>query len=69
MIPQEDIVQSQAINSEKIQTLRELGVISQEEVPVTVGDVLYAENVITKQRRIINNAPASITESKRILKG
>ena len=62
-------MQSQAINSEKIQTLRELGVISQEEVPFTVGDVLYAENVITKQRRIINNAPASITESKRILKG
>ncbi len=62
-------MQSQAIDSEKIRMLRESGVISVDEVPFMLADILYAENVITKQRRIINNAPSSILESKRILKG
>jgi hypothetical protein len=62
-------VQTQPLETDKIRLLREAGVIGNDEVPFLVADVLYAENVLTKTRRVINNAPSSIMESKRILHG
>ena len=62
-------MQNQPLEMEKTRLLREAGVIGAEEVAFLVADILYAENVVTKQRRVINNAPSSIMESKRVLRG
>ena len=62
-------METKPLDSERIKSLRDLGIISPEEVPFFTGDVLFAENVVTKSRRIINNAPSMIFESKRVLKG
>jgi len=52
---------------QQIKNMREAGIISKDEIPLKVGDLIVAENVITRERRIINK---SILENKkRILKG
>ena len=51
-------------------SLREKGVISEEEVVLKVGDLLVAYNVITQKRRRLQVTESSITESTRtLLKG
>ncbi len=51
-------------------SLREKGVISEQEVVLKVGDLLVAYNVITQKRRKLQVTEASITESTRtLLKG
>lgn len=62
-------MEAKPLDPERIKILRESGVLTPEEVPFFSGDVLFAENVVTKSRRIINNAPSTVTESKRVLKG
>ena len=58
--------------------LREASVISQEEIAIEEGDLLLAENVISKERRMLNRSVItnlqnnSITESNQkaqLLKG
>jgi hypothetical protein len=51
---------------EKQAELRLRFVIQENEVACQVGDLLFAENVITRQRRLIGN---SLNEGRRILKG
>ena len=62
-------MEAKPLEPERIKILREAGVLTPEEVPFVSGDVLFAENVVTKSRRIINNAPSVVTEAKRVLKG
>ena len=51
-------------------SLREKGVISEQEVVLKIGDLLVAYNVITQNRRKLQITEASITESTRtLLKG
>jgi hypothetical protein len=55
------------ILSEKEQSqLRQNKVISHQEVAIQVGDLLIAENVITRDRRVVG--PGTIVENRRILK-
>ena len=52
---------------QEIKRMRDSGVISHDEIPIKIGDLIVAENVITRDRRIIKK---SILENKkRILKG
>jgi hypothetical protein len=45
-------------------------VLSENEVAIEIGDLLVAENVISKDRRVIEKKHFSIQESiKRLLKG
>lgn len=48
---------------------RATGVISSEEIVFRSGDLLVAENVLTKTRRIINPTISESATNKRILKG
>lgn len=48
--------------------LRSRGLTKDNEVAVRVGDILVAENVITRERRVIEAAPMS-ESARRILKG
>jgi hypothetical protein len=49
--------------------LRSTGLISTNEVVFHVGDLYVAEDVVTKQRRIVENVDKVIGEGRQILKG
>ena len=57
------------ISDETMSLLRRQGIISKNEIAYYSGDLIVAENVITKARRVVNEASSVISESKRILKG
>jgi|TARA_E500000331_G_C17228240_1_gene701396 hypothetical protein len=48
---------------------RSSGFISGEEIAFRSGDLIVAENVITKVRRIINPTITESSSNKRVLKG
>jgi len=54
-----------------ITMLRSAGYISQNEIAYKKGDLLIAENVISNEKRVLDNVPGTILEAakKRILKG
>ena len=54
-----------------LQRLRRAGEITGEEIALSVGDVVIAENIITKDRRVLDSKKLSlILESSRtLLKG
>ncbi len=51
--------------------LRNKGIISQQEVAYWSGDILIAENVLSSEKRIIENASQFLSEAsnKKLLKG
>ena len=58
------------LSNEKIQALREMNVLTENEVAYSQGDLLVAVNVVTQERRVLN--PTVLNEdknSKRLLKG
>ncbi len=58
------------IDGNTLQKLRDQGLLTEKEVAFLSGDLIVAENVITKDRRVIEGASRIIAESnKRILKG
>ena len=55
---------------EKIKLLRSAGRVGSDETVYYSGDLLVAENVITKQRRILDENSKNLIESnQRLLKG
>lgn len=55
---------------EKIKLLRSAGRVGNDETVYYSGDLLVAENVITKQRRILDENSKNLIESnQRLLKG
>jgi hypothetical protein len=58
------------IDANTLQKLRERGLLTEKEVAFLSGDLIIAENVITKDRRVVEGASKIIAESnRRILKG
>ena len=58
------------LSNQEIESLRSNGLINDQEVAVKVGDLIVAENIITRQRRVITDAHKFLSESnKRLLKG
>jgi len=51
---------------EKQAQMRRDGTLQSDEVALRVGDILLAENVLTRERRVI---PESTNEGRRVLKG
>ena len=54
------------LNSEETRDLRNRGVLEDNEIAYVAGDLILAENVLTKCRRKISRK--SISESTRLLK-
>jgi len=54
------------LSDEKQSQMRNDGTLTRDEVALRVGDILLAENVLTRERRVI---PESTNEGRRILKG
>ena len=58
------------VDANTLQKLRDTGLLTEKEVAFLAGDLIIAENVITKDRRVIEGASRIIAENnKRILKG
>jgi len=59
------------LNEDIIALLRSGGYISKDEIAYKKGDLLIAENVISSEKRVLDNVPSTVVEanSKRILKG
>lgn len=70
-------MQDQVLNNTTLQALRSNGTISDQEVVISEGDLYYAKNVLTNDKRmltasVVNSAfqNEAITENKRtLLKG
>ena len=54
---------------EKLQELREQGLLQADEVALVEGDLLIALNVITGKRRLLNQSLQESSDGKRLLKG
>lgn len=57
------------LSEQQIKDLRDRQVISNQEIAMVIGDLLVAEDVVTKQRRVLEGEQQNITESKRLLQG
>lgn len=60
---------SQQLSYSDIETLRRKGLLSEQEIAVKNGDIILAENVVTKARRVIDASGLMLESSRRILKG
>ena len=56
------------LSNNEIAKLRQQEVISRDEIAFWTGDLCIAENVITKERRILENFK-ELSETKQLLKG
>ena len=57
------------LSNEKIQELRSLGVLQEDEIAIASGDLVVAENVVTKKRRILEKVNLHESNKRRVLKG
>ena len=57
------------LTESQLKALRSSGVISKEEIAFLSGDLLVVENVLTNQRRILEEGKSVLRETRRILKG
>ena len=56
------------VNDRDIQKLRKAGLVNNNEIVLKTGDLFVAENVLTKERRILSGAKVLLSESKRLLR-
>ena len=59
----------QPLNTLQLNKLRGESLITDEEIVYKSGDLYIAENVITKDRRILKGCDSLLQEGRRILKG
>jgi|TARA_Y100000034_G_scaffold62304_1_gene75579 hypothetical protein len=57
------------VSDDDLKKLRSSGLITQKEVAFVSGDVVIAENVITRERRVLNTGSLLLETTRRILKG
>jgi len=57
------------VSNAELDTLRSKGVINDKEIAIKVGDLLVAENVISRARRVISDGLSILEETKKLLKG
>jgi hypothetical protein len=57
------------VTNADLEKLREKGLLKQNELAFVSGDVLLAENVITRERRVLNVGGLLLESTRRILKG
>ena len=60
---------SETLSNETLEVLREEKIITENEVALLLGDKYVAENVITKERRVIHVPTRLVESNRRILRG
>jgi hypothetical protein len=53
----------------ELDTLRKKGIINNQEIAIKIGDLLIAENVVSRTRRVISEGLSVLEETKQLLKG
>ena len=56
------------VTNNDLAKLRQQGLIENNEVALLVGDVIVAENVITKQRRVLELGTVLLESNRRVLR-
>ena len=56
------------VSGNDLSKLRKSGLISENEIAIVVGDVVVAENVITKGRRVLETAGLILESKRRVLR-
>lgn len=56
------------VTGNDLMKLRQSGLLTNNEVALIVGDVVLAENVITKERRVLEVAGLMLESNRRILR-
>jgi len=62
------LANEKTLSQSDILKLREKDVLTKDEIALLVGDIVIAENVITKQRRTIETSGLLLEANRRILK-
>tara|TARA_Y100000593_G_C4308338_1_gene336979 strand:+ start:737 stop:922 length:186 start_codon:yes stop_codon:yes gene_type:complete len=57
------------VSNNDLEKLRKQGLITQQEVALVAGDVIIAENVVTRERRVLNVGSLLLESNRRVLKG
>jgi len=57
-----------ALSDSEQRNLRAEGVINEQEVALQIGDLIVAENVTTRDRRVVRRVVGNVQEGRRILK-
>ena len=57
------------LSNQELSKLRKHGIITDSEIALKMGDLFVAENVSTKERRVLASAFSVLSESRRVLKG
>ena len=57
-----------ALSDNEQRNLRAEGVITEQEVALQIGDIIVAENVTTRDRRVVRKVVGNVQEGRRILK-
>lgn len=57
-----------ALSDTEQRNMRAEGVITEQEVAIQVGDIVVAENVVTRDRRVVRKVVGNVQEGRRILK-
>ena len=57
------------VSDDDLNKLRQNGLLAIHEIALVVGDVIVAENVLTKERRVLEVGNLLLESNKRILKG
>ena len=56
------------VSSNDLMKLRQAGLLKKEEVALIVGDVIIAENVISKERRVLEAGGLLLESTRRVLR-
>jgi hypothetical protein len=56
------------LSKQDLTQLRQAGLLAMDEIAITVGDVVIAENVVSKERRVLEVRHLMLETNKRLLK-
>ena len=57
------------LSEDDVQKLRTAGILKENETALRAGDLIVAENVITKERRTLDISGVLLESSRRLLRG
>ena len=57
------------LNAHDLKKLRDASLLNDSETALMIGDIIVAENVITKERRVLDVSSLLLESNKRVLKG
>jgi len=60
---------SNSLSEDQVRVLRESGALLKNEIAFRAGDLIVAENVVTGEKRVLDEARKILSESRGLLKG